>query len=1844
MDADSFCQCIALISSPSLLPEQRRALEASLLQLRRSPGAVDVCSQVLLGSDACVSYHAANTLKYAVLFSWPYLSEALREKALHAWLSALSPPKHLSASDWRPVKNEALEAVALYFKKVYIVSNELPSAPHFSLDVAAAFLSALQDGRNLSPGLGLLAASVEAQQKAQQRFARFALLPLLRAAAAEAHWDCLIACANCEFSEKSTDWQTACAEVALAISARGDWDLALQLAAQCPTMPAMWNLVVDGASSRPANISAATSCASRLLTDPSPGQRSSLARTLIAARLMQVDFNSDEGLSSYDSLVVILQVISRQRDPELTDYLLENFFQHILLQANVPDAYDETLGTSAGTSSGHDLLTLIARIGRDCHHITSGLRQLLSQPLDNELAMDVRHVSLCFASEFLEVSDEALCLAAAVSTQTKGLSSPLLVADSLRFFQRVCRRGVLFSDKAQIFRVALGLLNAEVVQEGLAVLTEVSKSADSRVLFAAHFQEVWSNPQMPLSLVNGFCRCMRNCADVAELVALAGPLRQDVLKQLAEWDPRYVNGHQLALTERRFGALGGLAPLGNEFEQPIIHALQTRLCGQYPEHLLPCAAPLLAALAKSGSECGLRLAESVCVPMATLPAESELQEHTLDLCEVLLEAPATCVSEALVVLWTKCCDCHVRRCFELMSKAPLTQRSFECLSVGLGHPDGHIQQLAVRALTDRPFQGDVSDMLPRVLQIAVYQDGPLLEHLADLFLVYTTASALMAAASKLVVGITDHILRAMVLQSFEKLSTQHEDPKAHFLRFVAEMRALTLQAADAVADRAARSGKPPKEVALAAREAAVTAGLTKESLMVQTVGSAATRAVAAEMARKQAGWHEIAAAAVEAAQDSSLPAEFVPRMAATAAAEQAAKEAARQSKSGHEVGLAAAAATQACGVPATLAGDVAGRAIASALLQSGSGLATMEDAGILGLVNVERPMPRRVLDRLLRNEAGAGRLQRHESCWKCFMRCFCLTPSREVHFEAAQAQHAAVVQSLALITAEYSHGSPSFATWTAGLKALLTQAQEEEDAEFDRFAPSFCQWPALNNVLLLGVTPPEGKSEVSDGLLLDVARLSAHAARFALAAYSNRLYGLVSPGAACLTLACCISERRAFVRMSGISDDDVLLAETVARPFKPVWWICHDRATSAIMVAVRGTFSMSDVLSDVLATQVLYKEHVIHEGVLASARWVYSKVAPVLRREMASEGGKILITGHSLGGAVAALLAWLLREDAGLPARAFVFGVPQVTDEALARKMAKFVTGIIHARDIIPMLSQKSVEDLRHQVAEAAQTPEEKLLELQAVLANFHLPTEPALLQDALSQRQFQAPTPRRHTSTSTSTTVYEDAPSDVAELPAIPMHNPGDDGGLPDHRLYTHNSFYATSSSGLDYAVDWDDDGHSELIVLQWDGGDPWDDPPREGRHCWVRYFRQDAWQLNEQLGEENPFRDLRFQMNSTSIEPAFSVVDWDGDGDLDWILRDDEGLWFLEFSAGTIRSKSPIGLFDNLGQPIPANYLAVHFAAVDWDQDGDLDLFISDPLPLQSAQSWPPSPWPLLIHYFERVNESSLVEARSPLDGFDASSVKSMVVADFDGDGEMDVLFSNYATYSCEPPMLGFLHGTEDGNFEDWSQNGRANPFWGAEGAGYANCTDFSGAALAVADANQNGLLELLVATRSRIFLFSWHFTKQLVERTNGYRLFHINVGRFRAHPAVADWDGDGIRDLILGLNGRFLVYLRQEDGSLSGWESVLELDVKTAQPAVLDFNNDSLIDLIVPISTWEGRVSELIYFERQLNGSLEEKFRLKPSWALCSAAAVADWSQDGRLDVLLITLGVAVLSAAS
>ena len=44
---------------------------------------------------------------------------------------------------------------------------------------------------------------------------------------------------------------------------------------------------------------------------------------------------------------------------------------------------------------------------------------------------------------------------------------------------------------------------------------------------------------------------------------------------------------------------------------------------------------------------------------------------------------------------------------------------------------------------------------------------------------------------------------------------------------------------------------------------------------------------------------------------------------------------------------------------------------------------------------------------------------------------------------------------------------------------------------------------------------------------------------------------------------------------------DILEAALVAEAFQPVYWVLRDRKTGCLVVTIRGTFSMSDIISDV---------------------------------------------------------------------------------------------------------------------------------------------------------------------------------------------------------------------------------------------------------------------------------------------------------------------------------------------------------------------------------------------------------------------------------------------------------------------------------------------------------------------------------------------------------------------------------------------------------------------------------------------------------------------------------------
>lgn len=90
----------------------------------------------------------------------------------------------------------------------------------------------------------------------------------------------------------------------------------------------------------------------------------------------------------------------------------------------------------------------------------------------------------------------------------------------------------------------------------------------------------------------------------------------------------------------------------------------------------------------------------------------------------------------------------------------------------------------------------------------------------------------------------------------------------------------------------------------------------------------------------------------------------------------------------------------------------------------------------------------------------------------------------------------------------------------------------------------------------------------------------------------------------------------------------------------------------------------------------------LHKGFRVAATEVFHSILPRLRQDYTTR-----LTGHSLGGAIAAILMLFLAEIDYKIERCITFGQPKVTDRAGAEKMATMpLIRVIHDDDIVPHL------------------------------------------------------------------------------------------------------------------------------------------------------------------------------------------------------------------------------------------------------------------------------------------------------------------------------------------------------------------------------------------------------------------------------------------------------------------------------------------------------------------------------------------------------------------------------
>ena len=130
------------------------------------------------------------------------------------------------------------------------------------------------------------------------------------------------------------------------------------------------------------------------------------------------------------------------------------------------------------------------------------------------------------------------------------------------------------------------------------------------------------------------------------------------------------------------------------------------------------------------------------------------------------------------------------------------------------------------------------------------------------------------------------------------------------------------------------------------------------------------------------------------------------------------------------------------------------------------------------------------------------------------------------------------------------------------------------------------------------------------------------------------------------------------------------------------------------IIAVRGTANINNAIADI-SLKLLPDAHaniVLHQGFAQAAEAIYREALPVLNKNY-----KTSTTGHSLGGAVAVILAMYLDVDHYDLGPIITFGQPKVTNVrgALAFKHLD-ITRVVTSQDLVPLVPPLDVMDINN--------------------------------------------------------------------------------------------------------------------------------------------------------------------------------------------------------------------------------------------------------------------------------------------------------------------------------------------------------------------------------------------------------------------------------------------------------------------------------------------------------------------------------------------------------------------
>ncbi|KAK6187867.1 hypothetical protein SNE40_005799 [Patella caerulea] len=190
----------------------------------------------------------------------------------------------------------------------------------------------------------------------------------------------------------------------------------------------------------------------------------------------------------------------------------------------------------------------------------------------------------------------------------------------------------------------------------------------------------------------------------------------------------------------------------------------------------------------------------------------------------------------------------------------------------------------------------------------------------------------------------------------------------------------------------------------------------------------------------------------------------------------------------------------------------------------------------------------------------------------------------------------------------------------------------------------------------------------------------------------------------------CSCNTAGILMQTGLDRKDLIYVSYHNKVAEIPFFVAVDRKENKVVIAIRGTMSLEDALTDLSAVGVnVHVEGVmdcyVHCGMLKCALYIESQLKELQLIEKAfdalPEATGLVITGHSLGAGAAAILAMKLRPDYP-DLICYAFSPPGGLLSPNASQHAQdYICSVILGKDVIPRLGMPTMNKLKCQILKA---------------------------------------------------------------------------------------------------------------------------------------------------------------------------------------------------------------------------------------------------------------------------------------------------------------------------------------------------------------------------------------------------------------------------------------------------------------------------------------------------------------------------------------------------------------